>query len=529
MEEIRKDANPKDTIKRIKKILKSLSIQTTEKKIKNIHKKFYSVRLEIKGFYHMGTNGKGLTKNLARASAYAELMERLSSRILINTYYLGKEKNLYSFTDETEKKTSQLPLTSFLEKDFSLDSKKYQITSTFHNVFQNKEEYLPIKLINATSFSNGLCAGNSYQEATSQGICEVLERFCYRTILEEEKPLSTITLDETISINKRIQYLESLGYTIKVKDCSLGKYPVIGVLILDHTKENYIFTVGSDANINIAIQRCLTEAFQGLKNEKQLNQKMKPIKNNFSNLTESEKKTNWLKCYASNNGIHPQILWQEKKTLSYKTIKVFQEKKDNTSNYEYLLSILKKNHLDLYIKDYSYLDFPVYKVFIPLLSNVDCPQKEESSLLNHQEKIRDIYFDLTKEYSKKEIQEAINSIKPVLSNEKYKFMNMGNYFHSSYFLKTNYNTISFELFYLLLNYKIHTSIKDLSWISNPVLKEYIQKIDSQRIDNKFSYIIKDLNLKTPTCPNCEDCPCRRNCKYKNWKKINESLKKKETN
>ena len=50
----RKDSSPKNTIKQIKKILRKNNIKTKEYRVKNINKSFFSVRIEIKGFYNMG-------------------------------------------------------------------------------------------------------------------------------------------------------------------------------------------------------------------------------------------------------------------------------------------------------------------------------------------------------------------------------------------------------------------------------------------------------------------------------------------
>ena len=84
----RKDKNPIETIKTIKTILKSLGIKIREYPLKSISNSYYSIRIEIKGFYNMGSNGKGISKEFAMASAYAELMERLQSRMLIRNYFL---------------------------------------------------------------------------------------------------------------------------------------------------------------------------------------------------------------------------------------------------------------------------------------------------------------------------------------------------------------------------------------------------------------------------------------------------------
>ena len=52
MEMVRKECSPKTTIRNIKKILKENKLKVKESKVKNIYKKFYSIRLELKGFYN---------------------------------------------------------------------------------------------------------------------------------------------------------------------------------------------------------------------------------------------------------------------------------------------------------------------------------------------------------------------------------------------------------------------------------------------------------------------------------------------
>ncbi len=189
----------------------------------------------------------------------------------------------------------------------------------------------------------------------------------------------------------------------------------------------------------------------------------------------------------------------------------------------------KKNKIKYYYKDYSYLGYPVVKVFIPNLSIKDPIKEEEKDLLMNYELIRDIYFDIQKDYPKAVIEECMNSIKKVLSYEKYTSMNLGTFFHSHYYLKTNYNHLSFELFYVLLNYKIKKTFQDVSLLKDETLKNYLKDLDEKIIEDKTYYILKELECSIPSCPNCSTCECRKICKYKNWNKLNENLKKKEVN
>ena len=526
--ELRKDLTPKETIKKIKKILKENKINIKENKTKCLYKNFYSTRIEIKGFYHLGTNGKGITKDLALASAYAELMERLQSKMLINTYYLGKVKNLISYNDETIKKNYIVKnlkiLTSFFESDVNLQdffkkNNKFSIVSKYKNLITEKEEYLPSKLINATSFSNGLCAGNSFYEAINQGICEIFERNSYQEILNKEIILDNIIIEKDLPIYNKIKAIKENGFNIQIKDCSLKKYPVVGVYITNKDKTKYIFTIGSDPNINIAVQRSLTEAFQGLKNKKDLIFKMKKTNNTFYELNNEERKMNWFKNYSSNNGIHPTKIFQSNKFINYKNLKYFSNIKTNKEIFNFLLNIIKSNNLSIYIKDFSYLGFNTYKIYIPILSNIDTINNNEKDLIKNYDFLKSIYFNLNNYNNKKDLKKASNIIERSLKSDKSLFINLGNYFHASNYIKTNYNNITFEFLYILIKCKIHENI-NYKLIKNKNLINYIKSINS---NNKYEYIINDLNLLLPTCPNCTTCPIKKKCCYKTWKHINNVL------
>ena len=80
-----KDKNPKETVKYIKQILKKINILTEETPIIVNPAGTYSLRLVAKGT-QIGTNGKGTSRDLAKASAYAEFLERFQNNYLLNIY-----------------------------------------------------------------------------------------------------------------------------------------------------------------------------------------------------------------------------------------------------------------------------------------------------------------------------------------------------------------------------------------------------------------------------------------------------------
>ena len=73
-----KDAAPADTLGKIYGILNELGITASEMWNESGLSNCYSVRVTINGT-GIGSNGKGISKELATASGYAELMERIQS------------------------------------------------------------------------------------------------------------------------------------------------------------------------------------------------------------------------------------------------------------------------------------------------------------------------------------------------------------------------------------------------------------------------------------------------------------------
>ena len=80
-----KEISPVKTVEKIKSILDELEIGVEENWCDKSDIETYSLRLSIKGT-NIGSNGKGISKEYARASAYAEFMERLQNDILVSAY-----------------------------------------------------------------------------------------------------------------------------------------------------------------------------------------------------------------------------------------------------------------------------------------------------------------------------------------------------------------------------------------------------------------------------------------------------------
>jgi len=78
-----KECAPEQTASKATKILTNLGFSTTMTDLEQDVENCFSCRLSINGVLGdiVGTNGKGMTKELSHASAYGEMMERLENRL----------------------------------------------------------------------------------------------------------------------------------------------------------------------------------------------------------------------------------------------------------------------------------------------------------------------------------------------------------------------------------------------------------------------------------------------------------------
>ena len=490
----RKDRQPSETVKIIKDILKTNNYQISEKGLKRSLRGSYSIRLELNN--GKGANGKGTTLELAKASAYAELIERLQSNMLnkkrITTNIIDKKHNIYEIL-------LNMASNEYKKKFFDLN-KIYFNESEATNIKTNKKELIPINAICSFCHTNGLASGNTFEEAVNQAIFEIFERHCYQKCLEENILIRNIDISSyplTEKNKKMLVLLKKKGFEYYIKDCSLGKYPVIGFLLFDKKHNKYTFTMGSDTSFNIALSRCITEMMQGV-NFKELKQKMVPnlkAEELIQKYGASFRSYNWLRCFNNNNGYLTKNFFNN----SYINISQLQFKDYLTSNKEvlnYLKFLIKEN---IYVIDYNNLGFDTYRVYIPYMTTVDCYDIEDLNVNKNYDKLKYTYTHIL-EVSKKEMLYFINIF--LNNNKLIKYDEMikpSDLFHTneiSDYYKLDFTSLLIVLCILcsktkelqqLLQYKIE------NFKLNPQ-KILTYKITVNCITNKEYYNVKDENI-----------------------------------
>jgi len=561
-----KDNTPTETISRIKKILQKNNIETTTEVFCSLDS-FYSSRIEIVNHdlkdLHLGTNGKGITEKLAIASGYAELMERIQNFALIWDYvdYVKLpqcEESNYKLNHIHKLPACNFPDNENVEVTFKqfMDSVndiapgynfKEQVGQyksilkinkiPFYSIKKRTTVMLPIDCMYFLSGTTGMCAGNSKEEALVQGICEVVERYSLYVIYKSQPVLPKIDISGFKNTNVFLNLKENAkkyDLFFEIKDCTfIEGVPVIGLLIIDKKNSRYTFRLGSDLDINIALERCVTEIFQGLSGKRNIFRDI--------NLSDSlNLKEEYRKSLKNGNGHFPFSIFTsiEKQNYICESLKLL----SNKDRLEYLIENITVKGYDIYIRNNSYLGFPTYHVYIPNVS--DSPFQFDNlttyitSLKNGQKQISlfNRLPSLRKSENEYEIKKAISllekksvsyidtfqynmDMRRLLSTELVVgllYFILGDFFNTiEYLKKYTYKNSSDLLINCLLTFLILRDKHQPKELIDDVLKKIyptdIIKIVNKSVENNYNVF---AYMKIANCFNCEKCTINSECRFK---------------
>jgi ribosomal protein S12 methylthiotransferase accessory factor len=391
-----KDELPLRTITKIRNILTNLNILTVETGWKNSADGFYSVTVTIRNT-SLATNGKGTTYEYALASAYAEFMERLQNQAFFRLNYDLKEDALryqgfYYAPDEqrismddflssneewSSIQTNKMPM----DIDVQEVLKKWQqvsyetvpsdfIALPYLNVSSGRISHIPIKMVSKMYMSNGMCAGNTLEEALVQGLSEVLERYVNMRILVDKITPPDIPLEslkQHPSVYRMIQEIEKSGnFEVIMKDCSLGQgLPVVGVIFINKDDQSYFVKFGSHPIFAIAAERTLTELLQG-----QEVRDMMGVKEFSYRSPVEEEHENVLGILVNGSGYYPSQFFASKFSYDF-TEFADVEAYNNKELLEYLFNIIEGIGHQIFIRDNSFLGFPSFHIIVPGMSEIE--------------------------------------------------------------------------------------------------------------------------------------------------------------
>jgi ribosomal protein S12 methylthiotransferase accessory factor len=244
--------------------------------------------------------GKGISPELAEASAHAELAERFSAGLyypmfeeqirfhlpaiyghetirFLNYEWMGgyvraHQDNLDRVLSIEELLRREGHLSSAHRAEIK-DAEMSRHWVDGYSLLREETVKVPVKFAAYIHGSNGIAAGNTLEEAMIQASCEILERYAQISIIKPERVVpsidpASVSLD---LIHRMIAFYGEHHVDVTLKDLSFdGSLPVIGVLYTNRNLapdrlEHRVMIAGASFNLEEALGRCFTEGMQGKK------------------------------------------------------------------------------------------------------------------------------------------------------------------------------------------------------------------------------------------------------------------------
>lgn len=391
-----KEKKPLDTVHTIRGILHDAGIFTVETWNDSMVANCYSVRIEIAGT-PIGQNGKGVTREFALASGYAELMERIQT----GYFYVGEFDGALAASggflyapDEKVFAPGELESESFswldaltnafaqnscrpVDRRELIDCCRYAKTAgpdgtvtalPFFNITRGQTEYVPVPILRDIYATNGTCAGNLPREALVQGLSEIWERHNNLRILREGIIPPTVPDSYLQQFESAYRIIENIRsdprYALIVKDCSLGSgFPVIASAFINREAHTYIVKFGAHPVFEIALERSLTEMFQGRSLENASSSGAL-----LANDGRAARIDNLHNALKNASGNYPCGFFSDRGGA----FTPFKDRRDSTNEQLlcYMIALTEGEGCDILIRDCSYLGFPSFQILAPGFSEL---------------------------------------------------------------------------------------------------------------------------------------------------------------
>ncbi len=220
------------------------------------------------------SQGKGLTKELAKCSAYMEAIEHYFAEIVKYDFYGNELENKEKkFITPADLESNNLKL--------KYDNSTYIGWKKVTNLKNHSYCYVPLDAISldltvnkktsSKTSSTGLASGNNLNEAIYYGLLEVIERIYTKrffNLTKSEKFDSIIEIKSITDDNCHLLFKKLKNNNIKVTIFNITnrlEIPTFMCLLESHDKYsnhyNY-YGISSNLNSDIALQRSIVEAIQ---------------------------------------------------------------------------------------------------------------------------------------------------------------------------------------------------------------------------------------------------------------------------
>ncbi len=399
-----KDARPEQTVAKIRGLLAQVGIALEERWTQSGLEHCWSLNVCIPGLRPYFSNGKGVTRELAQASAYAEFIERIQCGLhLFKLQSIQRDPTArlqthapdgrYMTLAELEAQGEWMdPIIATYGQgltrarlakicqtyDCSPDGRV--LTVPYYSVFEDKYVYLPAELMSHLYGSNGCCAGNTRQEAWVHGLSEMMERHSTLKLLLSGQAFPPIP-DEILAgfpaVWEILSQVRSTGlYDIQILDVSLGNgLPVVAARLINKQTQEYMVNTGADPVLELAVTRTLTELFQG---KKLTDHRPRNGARILGSMSQTDQTVNTMNQLEVCDSLLAADFFAEELTCG-RPCTAFEDLSDRTNPQllEHMLALYRRLGKPLYVRNYSFLGFPTYHFAVPGFSEAQFRQLVE--------------------------------------------------------------------------------------------------------------------------------------------------------
>ena len=282
-----KDCALEESIARMQALLDDAGFDIEEVHWNNPVANVWSVHIRDRNCPLLFTNGKGVSRKAALASALGEFHERLATNYFFADYYLGEAVTYSHYPDERwfgisgrtwpDEMLADGALRDLYDPDGELDPARLVERNSarvdavcalpFDRQRDGKTVWFPVNLVANLYVSNGMSAGNNRHEARVQALSEIFERSIKFRIIAEGLCLPEIPRAQLARFPQTlaaVAELEQAGFKLLLRDASLGgRYPVVNVTLINPTDGGCYASFGAHPKFEVALERAVTELLQG--------------------------------------------------------------------------------------------------------------------------------------------------------------------------------------------------------------------------------------------------------------------------
>ena len=422
-----KSAPVEDSIFAMQTILKELGCGITFSQEKHSLEYCYSVNLaSTEAPEHIYSNGKGTLSDASTASALGEYIERLQTNTFFIDFHLPKR---HYYPDEVAFHLGGDYLNDELRAiynvsgelsdenliDFNSDYEDKIVSLPFEKCSTGEKVYIPINILGNLYVSNGLASGNTKEEAMVQALSEIFERYSKIEIIKNGYALPSYPNEILQSFNKLfrdVTKLREAGYIVEVLDASLGgKYPVTAISLINPKNSTLFVSFGAHPILEVSLERTMSELMQGRGMDN-----LDAFEVPTFDMNAVADSSNLESHYIDSNGKLGFGFLSSKKSFEYVPWNYSGE--GTEEEYAYLSDIIKTMGKEIYLREYTYLDFYSCQMLVPSISEIYPIEDLIYNNKNIGKFIRDMILNFEK-FDPEEVLDAIESLDESLNVEKY--------------------------------------------------------------------------------------------------------------